>query len=93
MKIIPNPARARFLITSIESDGTPGRIRIGFRCPPCEPFGILWRNGVLNTDCRGQVDESVVLENGDIRGHAHLVYKGQQWRVVQLKIGPHTAEE
>ena len=93
VKIIPDPARARFLITSIESDGAPGRIRIEFRCPPCEPFEILWRNRVLNTDCRGRVDESVVLENGAIRGHAHLVREGNCWKVVRLEIGPHTAGE
>ncbi len=93
VKIIPDPAEARFTITSIESDGAPDRILVEFRCPPCEPFGILWRNGVLKTDCRGQIDESVVLENGDIRGHAHIERRGGQWTVVRLEIGPHRADE
>ena len=91
--IIPNPGNARVMITAIESEGPPGRIRVEFRCPPCEPFGILWRNGVFTANCQGRVDESIVMETGAIRGHAHLARKGGRWHVVRFELGPHRTKD
>lgn len=88
VRIVPMLERAQITITGIRYFNDGRTVTVGFECPPCEVFSLLWKSGLF-TGCGGRVDDSLVLENGNIFGHAHFKRKGGCWRVIQIELGPH----
>jgi hypothetical protein len=91
--IVPRPAEADLTVTGIHYRLGPDAAIAEIRCRPCGVFAILWEGKLLASACKGSVDPSLVLDNGDIRGHAHLARSGGRWRVLRVELGEHTGAD
>lgn len=89
VRTMPPLAGADIQVTEITPGDRKKDAVAVFRCPPSEPFSIMWANKVITQQCRGIMDTSLILDNGDILAHAHFRYRGKKkgWQAVNVVLG------
>ena len=66
---------------------------VEFRTKTTDPFAVMWRNRLFNSECRGEVQESGLFDDRGLISHAHFRFRGKGWKVERVLPGRHRGDE
>ena len=69
------------------------RVSVEFRTKTTDPFAVMWRNRLFNSECRGELDDAEIFDDQGLIGHAHFRFRGSGWKVQQVMPGRHRGDE
>ena len=64
-----------------------------FRTKTTDPFAVMWRNRLFDSECRGELGEADMFDDQGLIGHAHFRFRRAGWKVEQVLAGRHRRGE